>query len=159
MPIINYYDSISKLIRVRGDRNIDEVFNDIKTKITPIIERKIIENTQLLLDSISTNDWTTYEALCDTSLTCFEEEANGYLIQGLDFHKFYFDTSKSKSDAKNKSTIIDSNIRVMGKSALISYIRERKDIATGTIDKFKETRIWELINGNWKHVHFHRNKI
>jgi len=159
MPIINYYDSISKLIRVRGDRNIDDVFNDIKNKITPIIENKIIIKTQMLLDSISTNDWIMYENLCDSSLTCFEEEANGNLIQGLEFHKFYFDTSKPKCEPKNQSTINNCKVRIMGKSALITYVRDRKNIATGNIESFKETRIWELMNGNWKHVHFHRNKI
>jgi calcium/calmodulin-dependent protein kinase (CaM kinase) II len=111
------------------------------------------------LDSISTNDWITYETLCDTSLTCFEEEANGNLVQGLEFHKFYFDITKPKGEFKNKSTMHDSIVRVMGKSALITYIRERKDIASGTIERFKETRIWELIDGSWKHVHFHRNKL
>ena len=159
MPIINYYDSINKLICVRGDRNIDEVFNDIHNKVKPIIERKIVENTQILLDSISTNDWITYETLCDISLTCFEEEANGNLVQGLEFHKFYFDVTKPKCEFKSKSTMHDIIVRVMGKSALITYIRERKDLSSGKIDKFKETRIWELINGTWKHVHFHRNKL
>ena len=27
----------------------------------------------------------------DASLTCFEPEARGNLIEGMDFHKFYFD--------------------------------------------------------------------
>ena len=159
MPIINYYDSISKLIRVRGDRNIDEVFNDIRDKIKPLIEKKIVENTQMLLDSISTNDFMTYETLCDVSLTCFEEKANGNLVQGLEFHKFYVDVTTSKEETKNKSTMHDSIVHVTGKSALITYIKGKKDIASGKIDKFKETRIWELINGTWKHVHCTSNII
>lgn len=30
----------------------------------------------------------------DPQLTCFEPEAYGNLIEGMDFHKFYFDNGK-----------------------------------------------------------------
>ena len=32
-----------------------------------------------------------YSKFVDPQLTCFEPEACGYLIEGIDFHKFYFD--------------------------------------------------------------------
>jgi hypothetical protein len=32
----------------------------------------------------------TYRELMDESVTCFEPEAKGCLIEGLEFHKFYF---------------------------------------------------------------------
>lgn len=35
-----------------------------------------------------------FRRLCDPSMTCFEPEALGNLIEGMDFHKFYFDNSK-----------------------------------------------------------------
>ena len=30
----------------------------------------------------------------DPQLTCFEPEARGYMIEGMDFHKFYFDNGE-----------------------------------------------------------------
>ena len=32
--------------------------------------------------------------LCDPHMTAFEPEAIGNLVEGLDFHKFYFDNRK-----------------------------------------------------------------
>lgn len=33
-----------------------------------------------------------FRTLCDPKITCFEPETIGNLVEGLDFHKFYFDT-------------------------------------------------------------------
>ena len=32
-----------------------------------------------------------FSKLCDFTMTSFEPEAKGNLVQGLEFHKFYFD--------------------------------------------------------------------
>ena len=32
--------------------------------------------------------------ICSSSLSCFEPEAKGQLIEGMDFHKFYFDNGR-----------------------------------------------------------------
>ena len=43
-------------------------------------------NTQLL-DAIDNGDLETYRELCDPSLTAFEPEALGNLVEGLNFHE------------------------------------------------------------------------
>ena len=35
-----------------------------------------------------------FRRLCDPHLTAFEPEAIGNLVEGLEFHKFYFDNRK-----------------------------------------------------------------
>ena len=51
---------------------------------------ELIQINQRLLDAIAQGDWATYELLCDPALTAFEPEAKGQLVQGLEFHRFYF---------------------------------------------------------------------
>jgi calcium/calmodulin-dependent protein kinase (CaM kinase) II len=38
---------------------------------------------------------TARRRLCDPHLTAFEPEALGNLVEGLEFHKFYFDNRES----------------------------------------------------------------
>lgn len=35
-----------------------------------------------------------YSKICDPHLTAFEPEAMGNLVEGMDFHKFYFDNGR-----------------------------------------------------------------
>ena len=54
------------------------------------VREELLRLNQRLLDSIALADWETYTELCDPSLTAFEPEAAGQLVQGLEFHHFYF---------------------------------------------------------------------
>ena len=55
------------------------------------LQAVLLQLTHRLLACIEAGDWDAYTAMCDPSLTCFEPEACGEHIAGLDFHKFYFD--------------------------------------------------------------------
>jgi hypothetical protein len=55
------------------------------------VSEELLQLNQRLLESIATADWAAYEELCDPSLTAFEPEAQGQLVEGLAFHRFYFE--------------------------------------------------------------------
>lgn len=122
-------------------------------------ERDLLALTQKLLDSIAAGDWATYAELCDPSLTAFEPEAPGQLVQGLDFHRFYFDQGGIRGP--HKTTICSPSVRVMGDVAVVAYSRlvQRLDNGTATTAAHNETRVWHREAGRWRHVHFHRTKI
>lgn len=129
------------------------------------MSKQIIELTQQLLDSIVDGDWETYEKLCDPSLTCFEPEADGHLVHGMGFHKFYFENRVHHSDKPKvvqNTTISSPHVRMIGDSvAIISYVRliqKQHPRAGNFTKKFEETRVWEKQDGQWKHVHFHRSR-
>lgn len=121
--------------------------------------QEIITLTQRLLDSIAAADWDTYSELCDPSISCFEPEARGHLVEGLPFHEFYFELGPDRNP--RTTTISHPHVRLLGdNAAVISYSRLVQKIdATGApvVSFSQETRVWQKIEGAWQHVHFHRS--
>merc|ERR1740139_1784573 len=104
----------------------------------------------------------TYSLLSHSSLTAFEPEARGHLVEGLDFHKYYFDFLPHKGDVKANVTISSPHVRLLGKMAAgISYVRLNQSVdgPTGSpvTSRVEETRVWEVIDRKWVSVHFHRS--
>ncbi|HEX3658323.1 MAG TPA: DUF4440 domain-containing protein [Pirellulales bacterium] len=120
---------------------------------------ELLELNAKLLESIAAGDWATYRELCDDSLTAFEPEAHGQLIAGLCFHKFYFDLGAS--GLPHHTTMASPHVRMLGPdAAVVSYTRlvQRADAAkTPSLSAANETRIWQRLQGRWRHVHFHRS--
>ena len=124
------------------------------------VEQELLAVSRKLLTSIDTGDWKTYESLCDSSITCFEPEALGQVVEGLAFHKFYFDLPGTPTKPARQSTIASPHIRVIGNSAVVSYVRvvQKLDGSGAPISvAAMETRVWEKQDAGWKHVHFHRS--
>lgn len=121
-------------------------------------EEELIELTQQLLDSIATGDWDTYQELCDPTISCFEPEARGHLVQGLEFHRFYFDLGPG--EGPRTTTMASPRVRLMGDVAVVCYVRLVQSLDTGgapVTSHYEETRVWQMQQGKWQHVHFHRS--
>ncbi len=126
--------------------------------MTDTTEQELITLTHRLLASIAAADWKAYAELCDESITCFEPEALGHLVAGMDFHRYYFDLGASTSP--RNTTIVAPHVRVLGDTAIVSYVRltQRLDDAKSPVTTaFEETRVWQKQASGWKHVHFHRS--
>jgi calcium/calmodulin-dependent protein kinase (CaM kinase) II len=125
----------------------------------PVIDELLRLNARLL-ESIASGDWATYEELCDPSLTAFEPEALGHLVEGLEFHHFYFKLGGFRGP--QQTTMCDPKVRVMGDVAVVAYVRLNQRVGgegvPGTTGA-AETRVWQRKNGRWRHVHFHRSPI
>lgn len=122
--------------------------------------QELLKLSKQLLDSIDHKDWRTYTQLCDEELTAFEPEAQGHLVTGMDFHKFYFDMNPT--GRPRQSTISSPMVSIMGDVGLVTYIRVVQSIdehGHAWSSSCEETRIWEKQDGEWQHVHFHRSDI
>jgi ketosteroid isomerase-like protein len=121
----------------------------------------LINLTECLLESIVEGNWEAYSQLCDPTLTCFEPEALGQLVEGMDFHKFYFELDR-KPNRKVQTTLASPQVRIMGDTALVCYVRltQSLDASGAPVTRaVEETRVWHKQNGSWKHVHFHRSPV
>ncbi|WP_298859335.1 DUF4440 domain-containing protein [uncultured Gimesia sp.] len=120
----------------------------------------LLKLSKQLLDSIDHKDWNTYTALCDEELTAFEPEAQGHLITGMDFHRFYFEMNPT--GRPRQSTISSPMVSIMDDVALVTYVRIVQSIDEHGHDSSascEETRLWQKQDGEWQHVHFHRSVI
>jgi calcium/calmodulin-dependent protein kinase (CaM kinase) II len=123
------------------------------------LQQQLLALTQQLLDSITSGDWATYERLCDPTLTAFEPEARGQLVEGLPFHKFFFD--RREPPTPSHTTLCAPHVRVLDPdTAIVSYVRLHQGLNSDgvpTTRRFEETRVWQRQDGQWRHVHFHRS--
>lgn len=123
------------------------------------LHEQLVALTQQLLESITSGDWATYERLCDPTLTAFEPEARGQLVEGLPFHKFFFD--RRENPRPSHTTICAPHVRLLGSDiAIVSYVRLHQGVDSNGVAatrRFEETRVWQRQDGQWQHVHFHRS--
>jgi calcium/calmodulin-dependent protein kinase (CaM kinase) II len=120
---------------------------------------ELLALNQRLLNAIAAGDWKSYEELCHPKLTCFEPEAQAQLVEGMAFHKFYFDVGGNHGP--RNTTMASPVVKFLGDDvALVAYARliqridsEGRPKCTATL----ETRIWHREAGRWRHVHFHRS--
>ncbi len=123
---------------------------------------ELISLNQQLLESIAGGDWETYRRLCDPSLTAFEPEALGHLVEGMAFHQFYFDLKSSPTPSgRVTTTMVAPKVRLLEGAAIITYVRlvQRLDDQQRPVTtQCEETRVWQKQPGGWRHVHFHRSR-
>ncbi|KAJ3200151.1 hypothetical protein HDU67_002276, partial [Dinochytrium kinnereticum] len=124
----------------------------------------LIKLSKTLLDAIVSGDWETYSSLTTPTITCFEPEAGTHLVQGLPFHKHYFDLShRSASSSSSSKTLLEPTTTLAspkvtilaadGSAALVTYVRltqrvdaEGRPFTTET----SETRVWVRDSEDWE---------
>jgi ketosteroid isomerase-like protein len=124
------------------------------------VTQELLQLNQRLLDSIVRADWKTYEELCDPSLSAFEPESRGQLVEGMPFHRFYFNLGGAKGE--HNTTMASPHVRVMGDVAVVAYVRLNQRVdgqGAPVVSAVEETRVWQRQGGRWRHVHFHRSPL
>ncbi|XP_066256434.1 calcium/calmodulin-dependent protein kinase type II alpha chain isoform X4 [Euwallacea similis] len=134
---------------------------DVEESVIRSRRQEIIKMTEQLIEAINTGDFEAYTKICDPHLTAFEPEAMGNLVEGMDFHKFYFDNVLGKNCKAVNTTILNPHVHLLGEdAACIAYVR-----LTQYMDKHgqahthqsEESRVWHKRDSKWQNVHFHRS--
>ncbi|XP_048865472.1 calcium/calmodulin-dependent protein kinase type II subunit gamma isoform X23 [Brienomyrus brachyistius] len=122
-------------------------------------KQEIIKITEQLIEAINNGDFEAYTRICDPGLTSFEPEALGNLVEGMDFHKFYFENLLSKNSKPVHTTILNPHVHLIGEdAACIAYIRLTQYIdwqGRPRSSQSEETRVWHRRDAKWLNVHFH----
>uniref|UniRef100_A0A4W5JZ65 calcium/calmodulin-dependent protein kinase n=1 Tax=Hucho hucho TaxID=62062 RepID=A0A4W5JZ65_9TELE len=125
-------------------------------------KQEIIKVTEQLIEAINNGDFEAYTKICDPGLTSFEPEALGNLVEGTDFHKFYFENALSRSKQGPVHTILlNPHVHLIGEdAACIAYIRLTQYMDASGMPRTmqsEETRIWHRRDAKWQNIHFHRS--
>uniref|UniRef100_A0A673KNR1 calcium/calmodulin-dependent protein kinase n=1 Tax=Sinocyclocheilus rhinocerous TaxID=307959 RepID=A0A673KNR1_9TELE len=124
---------------------------------SPALE--IIKITEQLIEAINNGDFDAYAKICDPGLTSFEPEALGNLVEGMDFHRFYFENLLSKNSKPIHTTILNPHVHLIGEeAACIAYIRLTQFVdgqGRPRSSQSEETRVWHRRDSKWQNVHFH----
>ncbi|XP_061886809.1 calcium/calmodulin-dependent protein kinase type II subunit beta isoform X5 [Entelurus aequoreus] len=122
-------------------------------------KQEIIKITEQLIEAVNNGDFDAYSKICDPGLTSFEPEGLGNLVEGMDFHRFYFDNLLAKNSKPIHTTILNPHVHMIGDDgACIAYIRLTQFVdAQGRprSSQSEETRVWQRRDSRWQNVHFH----
>ncbi|XP_008421461.1 calcium/calmodulin-dependent protein kinase type II subunit beta isoform X2 [Poecilia reticulata] len=122
-------------------------------------KQEIIKITEQLIEAVNNGDFEAYAKICDPGLTSFEPEGLGNLVEGMDFHRFYFDNLLSKNSKPIHTTILNPHVHMIGEdAACIAYIRLTQFVdgqGHPRSSQSEETRVWHRRDSRWQNVHFH----
>lgn len=125
--------------------------------------------------------------ICDPGLTSFEPEALGNLLEGTDFHRFYFENGSrlalsagrpgctavanlalpvcpaglSRAKLPVHTVLLNPHVHLLGEeAACVAYVRLTQYLDSSgkpRTAQAEETRVWHRRDGKWQNVHFHRS--
>nr|XP_045720956.1 calcium/calmodulin-dependent protein kinase type II subunit beta isoform X2 [Mirounga angustirostris] len=137
----------------------DSTHTTIEDEDTKARKQEVIKITEQLIEAVNNGDFEAYAKICDPGLTSFEPEALGNLVEGMDFHRFYFENLLAKNSKPIHTTILNPHVHVIGEdAACIAYIRLTQYIdgqGRPRTSQSEETRVWHRRDGKWQNVHFH----
>uniref|UniRef100_A0A4W5NTK1 calcium/calmodulin-dependent protein kinase n=1 Tax=Hucho hucho TaxID=62062 RepID=A0A4W5NTK1_9TELE len=144
---------------VKSRKGTRQTFTYSACFLTSSRKQEIIKITEQLIEAINNGDFEAYTRICDPGLTSFEPEALGNLVEGMDFHKFYFENLLSKNSKPVHTTILNPHVHLIGEdAACIAYIRLTQYIDSQGRPRScqsEETRVWHRRDAKWLNVHFH----
>jgi len=125
-------------------------------------DRDILNINQKMLESVARGDWESYSKACSNDISCFEAESEGHLVEGLAFHRYYFELPGDTESAPFpvNVTMASPHLRWLHDDAVVvSYTRlTQKRVDGEAITALCcETRIWQRSDNVWKQVHVHRS--
>uniref|UniRef100_A0A3Q0SHM2 calcium/calmodulin-dependent protein kinase n=1 Tax=Amphilophus citrinellus TaxID=61819 RepID=A0A3Q0SHM2_AMPCI len=152
---------IHNLFVILYQESVESANTTIEDEDVKARKQEIIKVTEQLIESINNGDFEAYAKICDPGLTSFEPEALGNLVEGHDFHRFYFENALSKGNKPVHTILLNPHVHLIGENAAcIAYIRLTQYMDGSGMPRTmqsEETRVWHRRDGKWQNIHFHRS--
>nr|XP_046224551.1 calcium/calmodulin-dependent protein kinase type II subunit gamma-like isoform X9 [Oncorhynchus gorbuscha] len=152
-------ESQNTVVAADGVKGSTESSNTNEDEDMKARKQEIIKITEQLIEAVNNGDFEAYTRICDPGLTSFEPEALGNLVEGMDFHKFYFENLLSKNSKPVHTTLLNPHVHLIGEeAACIAYIRLTQFVDSQgrpRSSQSEETRVWHRRDSKWLNVHFH----
>uniref|UniRef100_A0A668T6I2 calcium/calmodulin-dependent protein kinase n=1 Tax=Oreochromis aureus TaxID=47969 RepID=A0A668T6I2_OREAU len=152
---------VHNLFVILCQESIESANTTIEDEDVKARKQEIIKVTEQLIESINNGDFEAYAKICDPGLTSFEPEALGNLVEGHDFHRFYFENALSKGNKPVHTILLNPHVHLIGENAAcIAYIRLTQYMDSSGMPRTmqsEETRVWHRRDGKWQNIHFHRS--
>ncbi|XP_016412373.1 calcium/calmodulin-dependent protein kinase type II subunit gamma-like isoform X27 [Sinocyclocheilus rhinocerous] len=161
MLVSRNFSACKSLLNKKSDgvKGSTESCNTTEEEDMKARKQEIIKITEQLIEAINNGDFEAYTRICDPGLTSFEPEALGNLVEGMDFHKFYFENLLSKNSKPVHTTILNPHVHLIGEdAACIAYIRLTQYMDSqgrARSSQSEETRVWHRRDAKWLNIHFH----
>ncbi|XP_075961228.1 calcium/calmodulin-dependent protein kinase type II subunit beta isoform X48 [Anarhichas minor] len=143
----------------RTKESSDSSNTTVEDEDVKVRKQEIIKITEQLIEAINNGDFEAYAKICDPGLTSFEPEALGNLVEGMDFHRFYFENLLAKNSKPIHTTILNPHVHLIGEdAACIAYIRLTQFVdnqGRPRSSQSEETRVWHRRDSKWQNIHFH----
>uniref|UniRef100_A0A3B3Y6L5 calcium/calmodulin-dependent protein kinase n=1 Tax=Poecilia mexicana TaxID=48701 RepID=A0A3B3Y6L5_9TELE len=157
--LVSWFQSSTRSVFFLFQESSDSSNTTIEDEDVKARKQEIIKITEQLIEAVNNGDFEAYAKICDPGLTSFEPEGLGNLVEGMDFHRFYFDNLLSKNSKPIHTTILNPHVHMIGEdAACIAYIRLTQFVdgqGRPRSSQSEETRVWHRRDSRWQNVHFH----
>jgi len=130
----------------------DEIARVLQLATQPdITDDDLLDLNACIMAAIRQGDWDAYHKLCDPDLSCFEPEAKGHLVTGMDYRQYCLDQSRSKAGSPDIAhqehalftNSFNSHVRWLceGNAAMLTL---KRVVQCGSaMVNVEESRLWE----------------
>lgn len=163
--IVKKNGGIKQLVDCSAGNEEAECSNSSREKLdvsaVDSVRMEIIRLTEQWIAYCTVGDFEAFTRLVDPGITCFMPGTCGNMVEGLDFHKFFFDNVVSRSAKSSNTYVLNPYVHLLGNSAAcIAFTRLTQYIDRSGLphtQQSEDTVVWLKRSSGWQIVHIHRS--
>lgn len=107
LPVVSHFERADKLVRVRGEGSIDDVYSEMCAAVTPLFSSELLRLNTALLTAEASLDLPMFTALTDPACTYVGPQTRNIPVCGVDTQMRFFSPSDRSPVYGRPSFMID----------------------------------------------------